>query len=51
VLSNKKDAGILRRAELHGIPCAHVAVAGRSRDEYDADLTQRLTAAGCEVPV
>ncbi|KAL3933158.1 MAG: hypothetical protein SGPRY_000405, partial [Prymnesium sp.] len=49
VLSNKKDAGILERAKLHGIASRHVAVAGRSRDEYDGELTQLLEAAGCEI--
>jgi formyltetrahydrofolate-dependent phosphoribosylglycinamide formyltransferase len=48
VLSNKKDAGILRRAALHGLPHAHVPVNGRSRDAYDAEITQRLEEAGCD---
>lgn len=36
-------------AQLHGIASRHVAVAGRSRDEYDGELTQLLEAAGCEI--
>ena len=49
VLSNKKDAGLLRRAQLHGLPHAHVPCAkGRSRADYDAEVTSRLEAAGCD---
>ena len=49
VLSNKADAPILERAAIHGVPAAHVPVAGRSREEYDAELTRRLEAAGVQI--
>ena len=49
VLSNKADAPILERARIHGVPAAHVPVAGRSREAYDAELTQRLEAAGVQI--
>ena len=42
VLSNKKDAPILERAKIHGIEARHVAVNGRSREEYDAELSAQL---------
>ena len=49
VLSNKRDAGILERAAMHGIEARHVPVAGRSREDYDAELSKQLEAAGCQV--
>ena len=48
VLSNRKEAPILDRARMHGIEAKHVPVKGRSREEYDAELTDELQRAGCD---
>eukprot|EP00966_Prymnesium_polylepis_P257384 5945995-Prymnesium_polylepis.2 len=37
------------RTQLHGIEAMHVAVKGRSRIEYDAELSSQLQAAGCQI--
>ncbi|MCD6518387.1 MAG: phosphoribosylglycinamide formyltransferase [Anaerolineae bacterium] len=47
VVSNRKDAYALRRAEAHGIPTIYHPLlpykkAGRSRREYDEDLAKKL---------
>jgi formyltetrahydrofolate-dependent phosphoribosylglycinamide formyltransferase len=49
VVSNRKDAYALKRAEAHGIPTIYhpfypYRKAGRSRQEYDADLAKKLGA-------
>jgi formyltetrahydrofolate-dependent phosphoribosylglycinamide formyltransferase len=49
VVSNRKDAYALKRAEAHGIPTIYhplrpYRLAGRSREEYDADLAKKLSA-------
>jgi|YNPNPStandDraft_1061719.scaffolds.fasta_scaffold30037_5 phosphoribosylglycinamide formyltransferase-1 len=49
VVSNRKDAYALERAKRHGIPTiyhpfAPYRKAGRSREEYDADLARKLAA-------
>jgi len=49
VLSNKADAPILERARQHGIAAEHVPVRCRSRDEYDAEISAKLEAAGVQV--
>ena len=41
VISNKQDAPILERAREHGLNAEHVAVGGRGREAYDAELTSR----------
>lgn len=52
VASNKSDAGILRRAEIHGLPCQHIPCKkGTERAVYDAQITAALEAAGCELIV
>lgn len=48
VVSNRKDAYALKRAEAHGIPTIYhplrpYRLAGRSREEYDADLAKKLS--------
>lgn len=55
IVSNKSDAGILQRAQLHGIPSVHLPLGKsasgqkRNRDEYDAEVTKVLQASGCDV--
>jgi folate-dependent phosphoribosylglycinamide formyltransferase PurN len=49
VVSNKADAGILDRAAKHGIPARHVAVAGRDREAYDAEVSAVLEQAGVQL--
>jgi len=49
VVSNHKDAYALERAEAHGIPTIYHPLqpyrkAGRSREEYDADLARKMSA-------
>ncbi|MEA3406484.1 MAG: phosphoribosylglycinamide formyltransferase [Chloroflexota bacterium] len=49
VVSNREDAYGLQRAEKHGIPTIYHPLApyreaGRSREEYDADLAKKLAA-------
>ena len=41
VISNKQDAPILERAREHGLKAEQVAVGGRAREAYDAELTSR----------
>ena len=48
VVSNRKDAYALQRAEAHGIPTIYHPLlpyrrAGRSREDYDADLAKKLS--------
>ncbi len=48
VVSNRKAAYALKRAERHGIPTIYhpflpYRVAGRSRNDYDSDLVERLS--------
>ena len=48
VVSNRKAAYALKRAEIRGIPTIYhpllpYRVAGRSRNEYDSDLVERLS--------
>ena len=48
VVSNRKGAYALKRAEAHGIPTIYHPLypyrnAGRSREEYDADLARKLS--------
>jgi phosphoribosylglycinamide formyltransferase-1 len=49
VLSNKADAAGLERARAAGIPTAVVASKGRSRAEFEADMTATLAQARIEI--
>jgi folate-dependent phosphoribosylglycinamide formyltransferase PurN len=49
ILSNKKDAGILERAEKHKIPCKYIPVGGRSREAYDQEVSSNLKKAGVQL--
>lgn len=49
IVSNKKDAGILERAQNHQIPSLHLSAVGKSREEYDAIVADALDAEGVEL--
>ena len=42
VLSNQKNAYILERAENHNVPAVFISHKGKSREEFDADMTSAL---------
>lgn len=42
VLSNKKDAGILNRAKVHGLPSEFLDPTNLSREDYDDKITATL---------
>ncbi len=42
VLSNKKDAGILDRARGHNLKAMFLSPLGKTREEYDAEVTELL---------
>ena len=42
VLSNQKNAYILERAENHNVPAFFISHKGKSREEFDADMTSAL---------
>ena len=42
VLSNRADAGGLTKAEARGVPTAAISHEGRSREDFEADLTAAL---------
>ena len=44
MVSNKADAFILERAQQHGLPTQHLAVAGQSREQYDRQVHAALKA-------
>ena len=46
VLSNQKNAYILERAENHNVPAVFVSHKGKSRKEFDAELTAVLQECG-----
>ena len=49
VVSNRDDAGGLAKARAAGVPVAVVRSRGRSREAFEAELTQRLEEAGTEI--
>ena len=49
VLSNKKDAYILERARDHGLKSIFLSGKGKSREEYDAEVTALLEEHGVEL--
>jgi phosphoribosylamine--glycine ligase/phosphoribosylglycinamide formyltransferase/phosphoribosylformylglycinamidine cyclo-ligase/phosphoribosylamine--glycine ligase/phosphoribosylformylglycinamidine cyclo-ligase len=49
VVSNKADAGILERARKHGLPAVAVPAKGKTRAQFDAEVTRVLEAAGVEL--
>lgn len=44
VISNKADAGILQQAQKFGLPHIHLSPIGKSREEYDYEVTEQLRA-------
>ena len=42
VLSNQKNAYILERAENHNVPAVFISHKGKSREEFDAEITSLL---------
>jgi phosphoribosylglycinamide formyltransferase-1 len=52
VISNRKNAPALKKAEAHGIPTAYVpAKKGESREDYDRRLEQEIERCGPELIV
>lgn len=49
IFSNKKGAGILDRAASHMIPCKYIAVKGRSKEEYDDEVSACLKKSGAQL--
>ena len=49
VLSNQKNAYILERAENHNIPAVFVSHKGKSREEFDAEMTGVLKEYGVDL--
>lgn len=49
VVSNKSDAGILARAKQHDIAAVALASQGKSRTEFDAEVSQVLQTKGVEL--
>eukprot|EP00953_Heterococcus_sp_UTEX-ZZ885_P026522 14313-Heterococcus_DN1.PRE.1 len=46
IITNKADAPVLARAAKAGVPARYIAVAGRTKDVYDAEVTAAFTDAG-----
>ncbi|MDP6755272.1 MAG: formyltransferase family protein, partial [Candidatus Marinimicrobia bacterium] len=46
VLSNRKNAYILERAENHNVPAVFISHKGKSREEFDAKMTAILNKHG-----
>jgi phosphoribosylglycinamide formyltransferase-1 len=44
VIANKEDAYILERARNHGIPALHVSAKGKTREQFDSDVSLLLRA-------
>jgi phosphoribosylglycinamide formyltransferase-1 len=51
VLSDQPEAGALRIAREFGVECFYLNPSGRTREEYDRLLAERLDAAGVELVV
>lgn len=49
VVSDKRNAGILERAEGYGVPTLFLDPAGLKRDEYDREVSDELNRAGAEL--
>lgn len=49
VVSNKKDAGILEQATGKGIQSVYISSVGKTREEYDAQVTEALSKAGVQL--
>ena len=49
VLSNQKNAYILERAENHNVPAVFVSHKGKTREEFDAEMTRVLKEYGVDL--
>lgn len=49
VVSNRSKAGILERAQQHGIKCQFIGAANKSREDYDALVTAAMREAKVEL--
>ncbi|MDE1161789.1 MAG: phosphoribosylglycinamide formyltransferase [Acidobacteriaceae bacterium] len=49
VASDREQAGILERARTHNLSALFIPGKGRAREEFEADLTNALRAAGAEL--
>lgn len=49
IVSNKPDAGILTRAKTHQIPSLHLDATGKTRVQYDAEVTNAMVDAGAQL--
>ena len=49
VVSDKADAGVLRRARAANVPTLHLPSKGKSRVEFDAQLTEELERRGVDL--
>ena len=49
VISNRKNAYILERAENHNVPVAFISHKGKTREEFDAEMTSVLNEHGVDL--
>ena len=49
VISNRKNAYILERAENHNVPVAFISHKGKTREEFDAEMTSVLNERGADL--